>query len=224
MPERQNVLLDPDRRYAFVYVPKVASSSLLATLYAEQVERDPSLDPKPLRTDNRKIHSVASGTLAELSAMGDAKPYTFAVVRNPYARLLSAYRSKIGMARPKTRQRFKGYFDLGEDESFEAVVRRIGEWPEDRRLNWHFAPQSDVLQLGRIDYDEIMKMEDLPGAFEKVTRRVIGRPLELRYYDVRPTGAGDRTLEAYDPELLAIVNDVFAADFENFGYEVASAE
>lgn len=166
-------------------------------------------------------------TLCELRALSrDAARWfdTFAVVRDPYQRLLSEYHWRRALVYEV------GTKDLIGFESLDAMVAAI---PQDLDHNWHryigmadrdhanllihLRPQWQYVcdQAGRLDESvAILRFEQLRDDLE---------PLYLRWHvHSRPFGPTPATLDLADhftDESLAIVNAVYARDFEWFGYE-----
>lgn len=129
--------------------------------------------------------------------------YSFAVVRNPYARIASEYKWRLKLAdRPLPE------FDQWLAETLETA----GTDPY--HLDNHIRPQSEFISTGM----KLFKLEDglekpVAAALRKLKIKGPGVPLraENRSGDGR-VSASDRT--------LAVIASFYAADFERFGYRV----
>jgi len=128
--------------------------------------------------------------------------YSFAVVRNPYERIISEFKYRIGSKR-------QSLFT----PSFRRWVRRsFADYERDNYLlSNHIRPQSDFLMPGV----EIFKLEDGFSAVEQRLQDV----LEISFVEKIPhtNKSSDRPIEI-DPETLDIIYNFYRKDFEVFGY------
>jgi len=135
--------------------------------------------------------------------------YRFTVVRNPFARMLSVY-----------------YFHLQDHQrdfgSFEQYLRALPAHfreptIENGRLH---LPQTHYTQIdGQPCCHAVIRFEDLPGSLKPVAERLgITRPLPF-VNTYRNPARGYRPVSSfYTPETTRLLLDVFAEDFETFGY------
>lgn len=149
---------------------------------------------------------------------------TFAIVRDPYQRLLSEYHWRHTLVYER------GAPELLAFDSFEAMVAAI---PLDLDHNWgryigladrdhsnlliHIRPQWHYVadSAGRPDDAvAIVRFEHLRDDLEPLYRRwhVASRPFG-------PPSPPLDLAEYYTDEMLAVVNAVYARDFEWFGYD-----
>lgn len=177
------------------------------------------------RRDGRwyEYQHLSMGELEALSSAKLAGYASFAVVRNPYARLLSDHLWREAMAEQHAGVPIRCF------DSFGAFLRAIPadldsrwlEHVEGRDQPWanfliHVRPQYQYVYdlRGRRRVDEILRFEQLD--------RDLGRLLARH----RLNGSGiaaprSRDLLAhYDRELLDLVNEAYVHDFECFGYEM----
>jgi hypothetical protein len=155
-------------------------------------------------------------------------------VRNPYARLLSAWKDKMAfghdhapsMARVVPRiRRFAARHGLpghAPDTTipFPTFVAYVESGREGHR-NQHWDTQRSILFTDLIDYYRIFRMETdfVTGMTEILTR--IGLPEDWAIEKLKkPLNASGRISEpVYDASLAKRVYKVFACDFEQFGYD-----
>jgi Sulfotransferase family. len=152
---------------------------------------------------------------------------TFAFVRNPYARLVSAYeylRRGGHPAWPEDR-RF-GKQVLGVYDGFREFVL---EWLQPSKTEWpvyHFYPQTHFLTLdGDLAVDFLGHVETIEDDFSTLCD-FLGETAEL---SKRNATSGTRAPVAAYYESDAVVRrvqEVYRSDFERFGYvrDVESAE
>jgi hypothetical protein len=164
----------------------------------------------------------------------------YCFVRNPYARLLSAWNDKMvkGHASdqyprsmrplvPRIR-RFAASNGLAGSEPgsvipFSTFVSYVESKPEGRR-NQHWDTQRSVLLADLVDYHRVYRMETdlVVGTTEILTQ--LGIPEEWVVEKLqKPENASGRVRErVYDEGLAERVHRLYAVDFERFGYDLES--
>ena len=161
--------------------------------------------------------------LAELSGL-DLDTYgSFAVVRDPYARLLSDYlwRRRLTERRPAAMARFSGSFRdfvmaIPPDLNARWIEYIDGVGREEANFLIHVRPQTHFVfdGQGTCQVDEVLRFEDLDREF---ARLLAGYGLAI---DVirRPR---QRDVQAfYDREMLDRLNELYRTDFDLLGYEL----
>ena len=188
----------------FIHVPKAAGTSFNEALYGRFIGHPRASDIQ--RWAPRAVRALPS----------------FSVTRNPWDRLVSAYRFarrgqgvggsyRAGMWRPHR-------YRIAEFESFERFVK---EWLAARdvsKLDGVFQPQWLFLcdRRSRVLVDHVGRLDDLGPTYAFIEER-IGRFEPI----ARANRSGDeldyRTL--YTPELVRLVGDIYRRDVELFGYD-----
>lgn len=179
----------------FVHIPKTAGTSLCTALYGDT-----------------NIHLTAS----ELRFIDKEKfdsYFKFAVVRNPWDRLCSAYfYSSIDVSRYGERSSV-GFID--KYRSFESFVK---EWVSKSNIDSHyfFYTQSEYVKVGDNNIlDYTARFESL---YEDV--QILAKKNNMIIDIKRMNSSGSRDYRAqYDSEMISIVENVYADDIETFGYE-----
>jgi len=175
------------KKYVFVHVPKTGGKSM-----------------------SKLVGGGCHRTAAELIPRAPGGFFSWGFVRNPYARLLSAY-SRMTQVRPP-------HLYIAEGESFAKLVHRL---PRDMRqltLRWpHWRPQTYFLcdESGLVLVDFVGRFEHFKRDWEIVCTRIGIDPRLLRLIN---SSLHVQWQHAYTDDMLAVVNDVYASDFATFGY------
>lgn len=140
--------------------------------------------------------------------------FKFAVVRNPYARLLSAYLDKID-GRRKERRLIESALGRSADDDI-SFAEFIGVITTSRTTDPHWMRQTRIVGPR---LDAALHLESLNEELSKLPT-VLCEHLSktLRKRAPHATGADALTAEHYTPEIVAVVKDFYADDFERFGY------
>ena len=205
----------------FVHVPRTAGSSIEQVLGIWGDDNKGTLTPA--RPD-MLFGLVGTKALQHLNArdvrdrLGDEvyrSYFKFAIVRNPYDRVVSTYHIRKKHF-PKIQMSFPDFVQkriAGKKSFFRDLFMSKAE----KALEDQFEGQHEFLsdEKGALLVDFIGKYESLDGDFEKIGDR-LGLKVKLpktnlsRHEDYR---------KYYDEELKKTVRDVYRKDFEAFGYE-----
>lgn len=182
-------------------IPKAANSSVIVNLAYRKFGREiPSKEAKRLfRTPSQLKRSE----LEDLPSL-----FTFAFVRNPYTRVLSAFLDKVDR-RAKRRNEDVPFLE------FLDYLERDGLYS-----NAHWAPQTSLLLLPFEQFDFIGKTEHLDRDLGYVISQ-----LKMQLDDQRilsalgnATGASKKLETYYDDTAKAKVDKLYRSDFEAFDY------
>ncbi len=190
----------------FVRVPKTGSISVCAALLG----------------DRGGAHRTARDYKRIYGPLEYRRRFSFAFVRDPYARLVSVYTYLKGGGRTDYDRQFADEHLSGID-SFEQFV--LG-WLDERTMTRgiHLRPQTDfVCDRGRVAVDFVGRFEDIDRDFAHVARRLgivdeRGEPVTLPHKN--KTGRERAVDSFYTPEVRRRVAGLYAADFETFEYSV----
>ena len=145
--------------------------------------------------------------------------FAFAVARNPYDRLVSAfhYLTKGGMNKW---DRLEGIYYLGASRGdFRRFVLNAFEGPERPKIfrQMHLRPQVDWLcdETGRVMVDCLGRFESIHSVYEELGHRT-GVPLPAPSHVNKSQHA--RYDAYYDETLRSLVARAYQADFERLGY------
>lgn len=142
--------------------------------------------------------------------------FKFAFVRNPWDRLLSAYRFlRQGGLMPEDREWAERLAPFPDVSAF------VKGWlsPENAHRKEHFVPQFEFLSAdrsSRIDVDFVGRFERLEEDFGLVCRR-LGLTAVLPHLNANPSGRDDYRA-AFDTRATEIVGEVYSQDVALFGY------
>ncbi len=231
-------------RYTFIETPKVACTSLkhmiqgiegtappaprLALGFRESKlsmlihDRESVPLPSLLDVPEDVAHSIIAG-------MPDW--FVFAFVRNPYARLFSAWNNKLRFVEP-------GYGGvvgdilgrLGLDPArpgaltFGEFVRYVCAVEDPKGANPHWQNQTSLLFIDAITYSMIGRLEDFAAGvatWHRHVENVSGAPVALAI-EARNTSFPDDWRHHYDAELAAMAARYYARDFDAFAYDIDS--
>ncbi|MGN6469327.1 MAG: sulfotransferase family 2 domain-containing protein [Rhizobiaceae bacterium] len=235
-------------RLATMLVPKCASTtliSILARLHDLPPQRRDRVVLDKIYSPNEKIdrHSpliaLQETRIAEArEAFGDY--IWFAVVRDPYGRLLSNYHNKINRFCAEFRKdlylRYKMVQVLQGPASWRDVrrvmpylhshvtYREFVETLQRHGVDWdrHFKKQSDILQLGEIEYTRLIRLESFQDELTELLRAAgvsearLGKTGHAGRRNVSRRAALAGTPE--DVAARAAVHQLYRDDFTRLGY------
>ncbi len=221
------------RRYLGVVVPKVACSTLKLAIHTLE---DPAHPIEWWET-----HADWPGwTLLDqpddvvMQALTSPDWFRFCFVRNPYDRLVSAWKSKLASdsdagyqwLRDAIREAFDhpmvggervGAIDFAQAFAFLTTGDQVAV------RDFHWRPQVTVLHPEVIGYDVIGRFETFAEDFDVIFTRLGAPPDVLAMAEVRYNASFEApTHQFYDAALAKRVFDFYEADFTAFGYRADS--
>lgn len=206
-------------RYIYVEVPKAACSTIKLTL--QRIERD-ARDYTPKNKHARSLSpllSPLSDPKGFLGALASPDVLRFCFVRDPASRILAAYLDKLAGDDFERAMRLEqlGFSDTPSFKEFLEALARRGTG-----IDIHWARQSDLLRPDIVQYDFVGRFENFEADFAHVLTR-IGRD-QSWLADAREhrTGAS-RRVDEIGAEERALIADIYAEDFERFGYNMVSS-
>jgi hypothetical protein len=154
--------------------------------------------------------------------------YSFAAVRDPYARVLSAYLHRVDAGNPTPRDPLFSNGEYLGKPGFEKFLHELSDGKI--LMNRHYWPQTDLLFKPAHKFARIIKLETLAEGMSLVLRDnglpeeralILQAPHELeRSQAGKVTGASDRLARFYSDKSLRIVNELYSSDFATFSYPV----
>lgn len=214
-PKTKLILLD-NHKIAYIEVPKAGCSSI-------KLEFSKALD---MNIEKSTIHK--SIPKVEILHREDYKDYfIFSFVRNPFSRILSAYKSKILPDRRNTTQVRNGVhkrlFHLYGKRfyggmTFKEFVTEVCEIP-DEYADIHFISQAYLLfdsQTKEPLFDFCGKLENMSSDFAEMNQ-IKAMPFESIGHFGNKTSS-DHYSMYYDNEMVRKMVKRYKADFRNFDY------
>ncbi|MEB2856615.1 sulfotransferase family 2 domain-containing protein [Pseudomonas atacamensis] len=231
-----NSCVSDERKLFYVATPKVACTSIkwwFAEL--EGVARAVQLENISSETDPELvIHDTLLAVapqlfvrspqrLAQIQADGY---FSFALVRNPYKRIFSAWQSKILLREPLQIVPYKGLdfveypIDVMSDVAgaFEAFLEYLYSHERNEFKDCHWTPQYDLLQPASFPYSAISKIEDTAAL-----NAALSAHLGQVYVSPFTTARANESMIPYLPEFISprskeLIDGLYSKDFEEYGY------
>jgi chondroitin 4-sulfotransferase 11 len=187
----------------YIHIPKAAGNALMKTLYGSPATGHDTL-LRYFKKDSKQFN----------------KSFKFAVVRNPFDRMVSSffYLKQGGI----------GFFDIDFSNqyliglaTFNDFIRKIDNDPvfRDKIMTWvHFVPQLDFLTLDGKDIcvDKLIKLETI-GLQLPALCRELGLPVVDMQHDNSSKRGSYK--DYYSDETAAIVAKLYSNDLEQLKYE-----
>ncbi|MFV8570535.1 sulfotransferase family 2 domain-containing protein [Marinobacter sp. SBS5] len=185
----------------FVHVPKAAGTSVNKALYGRTLG-----------------HYSAAEIQSKFPELYE-RAYTFSLVRNPWDRVLSAYRFACVGRTDSMGVRNPGQYKIPEFESFE---RFVCEWlPQQKaeELDYIFRPQWMFVcdDQGEVMVEHLGRVEAMDRT-AKLLQQKIGREVLIRNENATNGLKADFRSEFVKPSMVDIVETIYSKDIELFGY------
>jgi hypothetical protein len=214
----------PEHKVLYHRIPKNGNSSLVSTMLnifeggalAQRIEDK--------RYSKKLVRNASELTRQQVDDLG---AYTkFLIARNPYDRTLSAYLSKVVKRYPKLKPDHPLKRDVGGNANsaappdFESFCRYLAAGG--LHVDHHWSPQHDYLVMPIAAYDFVARLETIDSDFPRIVARIAPWREEktlVREDAPHRTSAASKRAHFYSDASYAIVAELFARDFEVFGYD-----
>ena len=139
----------------------------------------------------------------------DNNPYkkyiNFAIIRNPYDRIISEYKY------------YKNIENI-KDYNINIFIKDIYHKYKENKFYYgcHFIPQSEFI-YGYPKCDEILRFETLDSDFYNLLNKYKYRQMKLPQ---KNKSYGNTTIDSLNKDSIEIINKIYKDDFENFGYKL----
>lgn len=234
---RARSVMLPNRKVVFVPMPKAGCTSILWTLgqlgristdylgtsLTPQISQVMTIHDINLWPNRLRWSELSDEERAEIEA--DDSWLRFTIVRDPARRLFSAWQSKLLMREPQYVKRY------GDADWFPRIPRWPAEIIEDFRrfvlslaepdeafpVDVHWAPQTEVLD-GAPNLNHVGRTEQMDLTLRRLRNHIGPAVDEVKRRRENRTLLG-YSPGLYDEEMAAVVNKLYAADFEAYGYQ-----
>lgn len=210
-------------RLIYVATSKAGCSTIKHTPMQAELERGDIRFAEMDDIHDRAAHPLETpAQQADFPALlADSGYFKFCFVRDPYVRILSAYLDKLvrrrdGFMRQTTLERLGA--PQGYTPSFAAFVDLVQRVDPDI-FDGHTERQTTRTLHGVISYDFIGRFERFEDDLRFALTRC-GIDFDRYFYAEKrhASSAGAKLAQAYDRATAARVRDMYAGDFEVFGY------
>lgn len=219
-PPDLNSLFHEQSTSLFVWIPKTAGTSIYRwvesqsnVLLVKEARDLPQLGESSERRGTVAFGSMNIDDLVEaryLNPLVLQSRYSFAFVRNPYARIASLYRYGLKMGALPKKTPFRVFLWLvARQEPVPGLYNWAGLSMASPMVNW-------IRQESWSGPKEVLRLEDGDAAFTQ-----IGKKLGLRGMPGREneTSASVAPVEYHRFE-IDLIQDIFFEDFTEFGYSL----
>ena len=209
----------PPREFIWIRIPKAANSTIAASLWAAMAEAGDTVTSKDGRKSSHKQRFLRPSALnAEQVRAIRERYFKFIFVRNPYARVLSAYLNKGQLGARRGRKFGQKESLVGTPAGFEHFCRYLAGGGLCKDPHWH--PQNGLCPFPPEELDFIGRAETLLEDLQRLHVQ-IGLPWQgITQAGPKPTRAGQRVKEFYSDESRQLVASLYAEDFRRFGYSL----
>ena len=235
----RNFIYNEERGFIFAYVPKVACTNWKSVLRY--------LAGFPDYLDNRLAHDKVNGGLRyldltgpDLALLSDSGLRKYSFVRDPYSRTLSGYLNKIQSALPLPDSQVQTHWlkivhaidefrnstldpALYPKVNFEIFLLWLRDSKSHFRNDEHWQKQSVLLRWPTVTFDFVGRFEALTPDAKYLLGEMgcdIAFPTQQEV-KFAATGASDKLQHYLTQTCRDLIEQVFAADFANFGYAKA---
>lgn len=215
--QNDNVAIFPELRLAVNRIKKSGNTSLVMVL--DDICAGANQTTTSAVKDRRQIHAARFSDIARLRFYR-----TLVVVRSPYTRALSGYLEKVGFGLRAGYAAYPGFGEISTD-GFERFLLHLRA--NSRTNDRHFWRQSDLLFQPLENYSCVARLETivddmrgfLPviGVAPDVAER-FAVPHALERQEVGKITDSARRGDLLSARAREIIEDLYAPDFDAFGY------
>ncbi len=221
---RRTIHTDRARRFVYMKNHKSGCTSILGSIFAQSAqEKGQNFQPAAIDDIHRNHHGLLLpvSRLSEgdiLALLSDPRVFKFTYIREPVARVASAFEDKIASG-GKLRTKFLNHIGYDEDFpiAFEEFVHVLKESPETLNLDPHWRPQVKEISYGLVPYDHIGLLENLDEELPLILQRIFGasddQPFDARKALKHKTRA-KRLARKLAPAERKILEQLYAEDLE----------
>lgn len=202
-----------DRQRGFIYfrIPKAANSTVMINLLQEELVG-------PSKNAKRAYARVSSLSKDEVAQLTD-RFFLFAVVRNPYTRVASAYLDKIVRGKRSAKVHARLAIPADKDIPFTDFCRYLQSGGVNGDPHWY--RQVDLIPCGYDKLHFVGHVETLSTDLALILRKIGSEPVpDNKSWNPHRTGANSQLDRLYTQECIDIVSVLYREDFSAFGYSI----
>lgn len=210
------------RRYTYLNNAKCGCSSVKKTLWEKEFENGDVLQSPSRRSVHEKDAPLWSPNMSDVLE----STFTFSIVRNPFARVLSCYLDKIVLREERGLPlgpgiQLRRQFGLNEDAEigFPRFLELICKLDESRD-DMHWRPQFQNILFNRCKIDFIGKIENYDADMQFILSRIFNSSEEISAGEWAPhkTNASKQILDFFGPKEIELTLRKYEHDFSLFAY------
>jgi hypothetical protein len=217
------MIFTPDHSVLYVSMPKTGCTTIKTVMAGAAGLLDPAA--RDFGSDRNQVHDLwleegrRWNRLSEpqrQSMLRSGETFRFTSVRDPFERIISCYLSKVASNTSRNRLR-RMMMDLG-DLTLLGFLKAVQKQPPLER-DVHCQRQVDLSSWGNIVFDFLIRHESFSADLRTVIDRLNVPRLRIpRRKANAATHAGDHMAHLLGPDEIALVREIYEADFEAFGY------
>jgi hypothetical protein len=230
---RHSSFVNVRKRYLYFEVPKAACTQMKELLRLQEGAPPIQLFAGKLMETRREmfVHARENVPLPSLVDLDDATQrevlessdfFRFTIVRNPYTRLVSAWKNKVVPCEPGCERLYleiKGHLpDMHAKEliAFDEFVGYLENKCDVSACDPHWRRQVDHLFLDALNFSHVGKVENMAASLARFQQHLglAEPPMAGRKNVSAPVG-----LATYNQSLADKVYALYQADFERLGYD-----
>jgi hypothetical protein len=202
-------MINHDYRCIFIHIPKTAGNSINRVFGVKW-------------QDHKDLESYA----AEFGPEVVRNYYKFAIVRNPWARILSDYNYQKKKSRPSKlflydeqgeKRNFRSWIEAALSDPFRYAPTTWGGDVSEKIHRW--SPQVDWMSLdGSLSVDKVIHLENLDQGFGEVCQHL---GVDAAHVPHRNSRFHWHYSWYYDNATRDLIGEYYAKDIEAFGYSFA---
>ena len=229
---RYSTFISVPKRYMYFEVPKAACTKMKELLWT--LENAPPIELLVGNIETRRDMFIHARKNVPLPSLVDLDEKTqrqvlespdflrMTFVRNPYTRLISAWRNKVMLCEPGCEQvylQIKGDLPALHEKSlisFDQFVEYVATCCDLRTCNPHWRRQSDHIFFSALNFSFVGKIEDMAEGLRRFERHLgLSQALVSNSRNVSRGPDGD----VYNRSLADKVYSLYQADFETLSYD-----